>query len=522
MHAVPPGPASYAPPAAAHAYKGKKFLDADRTLAGAMKNYRLLLIAVGCALAVCSAVQAQPRAFPTEHGGTFNGVKLRYTANVGETILQDETGTPTVSMFATSYVRKGIKQQDLQRRPVLFLFNGGPGAASMWLHVGAFGPKRVKLPQDLAADVKPPFELIDNAYTVLDAADIVLIDPPETGYSRLLPGVDPKQFYTAAGDAKATAQFIAKWSKANGRDASPKYVLGESYGTIRAALVAEELSKKEPLAGVILVGQAVNIVETVQRAGNIVGYAVNLPALTSIAAYHGRIDVAGRSQQALLDESYNFAMTDYLAALAQGNQLPQARREQIAARLAALTGISAEYYLANGLVISKEKFRSELLKDRGLIVGMYDARYTAPTPEPGKRAADPSMKVQPAFTAAVTDHLKNNLHVTLNEEYRPADSAVRGPAAWDYGAPPSPFSDYDFPSAISRVMSAQPEFRLMIGTGLYDTTTTFGPVRYMVTRSNFPADRVVLQTYEGGHMAYTSEAALKKLTDDVRAFIGPR
>lgn len=500
-----------------------------------MKTHRLLLVAVGATLAhltCAAAVQAQPetqlaaptplRAYTSEHSGTFNGVKLRYTATVGETILQDETGTPTASMFSTSYVRKGVKAKDLPRRPVLFLFNGGPGSASMWLHVGAFGPKRVKLPQDIAADVKPPFELVDNSYTVLDVADIVLIDPPETGYSRVLKGVDPLQFRSAAGDAKAIAQLIAKWSEANGRDSSPQYVLGESYGTIRAALVAEELSKKHPLAGLMLVGQAVNIVETVQRAGNIVGYAVNLPALTTIAAYHGRIAVAGRSQQALLDESYQFAMNDYLTALAQGNQLPRQRREQIAARLEALTGISAEYYLAHGLVISKQDFRVELLKDRGLILGMYDARYTGPAPAPGKNAGDPSLKVQPAFIAAVTDHLKNNLHVTLNEEYRPADAAVRGPNAWDYGAPPSPFSDYDFPSAISRVMSAQPRFRLMLGTGLYDTTTTFGPVRYMVSRSDWPADRVVLHTYEGGHMSYTNEAALKALTADVRAFIAPR
>jgi carboxypeptidase C (cathepsin A) len=132
------------------------------------------------------------------------------------------------------------------------------------------------------------------------------------------------------------------------------------------------------------------------------------------------------------------------------------------------------------------------------------------------------MKVQPAFIAAVTDHLKNNLHVTLSDEYRPADPGVRGPAAWDYGAPPSPFSDYDFPAAFSRVMAAQADFRLMIGTGIYDTTTTVGPARYMVARSNFPANRVVLRTYEGGHMAYTSEAALKALTDDVRAFIGSK
>lgn len=178
-------------------------------------NYRLPC-AVGIAATLLSTslaltspiVQAQPeaqtqlsappplRAFTTEHAGTFNGVKVRYVATVGELLLQDDAGTPTVSMFSTSYVRKGIKKQDLQRRPVLFLFNGGPGAASMWLHVGAFGPKRVKLPQDVSAEAQPPFELIDNRYALFDSADVVFIDPPETGYSRLLAGIDPKPFRT--------------------------------------------------------------------------------------------------------------------------------------------------------------------------------------------------------------------------------------------------------------------------------------------------------------------------------------
>jgi carboxypeptidase C (cathepsin A) len=263
------------------------------------------------------AAQAQtaaPRAFITKRSGTFNGQQAHYVATVGETILNDEAGAATASLFSTSYVREDAN--DKARRPVIFAFNGGPGASSTFLHMGALGPKRVIYPADLNAEIAPPYELADNNYAPLDVADLVFIDPVETGYSRLTPGAKRESFYTAAGDAKSVAQFIQAWVKVNAREASPKYVLGESYGTIRAALVAGELAKSGATVapdGVILLGQALNIVETVQRAGNAMGYAANLPALTAIAWYHNRIDRTGKTLDGLLDESYNFAMSDDLS-----------------------------------------------------------------------------------------------------------------------------------------------------------------------------------------------------------------
>lgn len=453
------------------------------------------------------AQTAAPRRFVTQHQGTFNGQPIRYTATVSETILKDEAA----SIFSTSYVRDGVT--DKARRPVIFAFNGGPGAASVWLHMGALGPKRVLIPADPNAEIKAPYTVVDNPYALLDVADVVLIDPVETGYSRLLPGAKRESFFTAAGDAKAVAQFIQAWSKANGREASPKYLVGESYGTIRAVIVAEELAKAgrdAALDGVVLLGQAVNIVETVQRAGNAVGYAVNLPALTAIAWYHNRINREGRTLEGVLDESYAFALSEYLPALARGRELSEAERQRIAQRLYELSGVSAAWYLTHDLQITKERFREELLKDKGLIVGRYDARYVS-------TEADPGAKLSPPYESAVKEHLTKTLGVKLTDDYRAINRSLA--EAWDYGGPRSPFADYDFAGAFARVMRTQPHLRLLVGTGLYDTTTTTGAARYLLARYAFPSERVISRQYEGGHMFYSNEAALKAFAADLRAFV---
>jgi carboxypeptidase C (cathepsin A) len=479
-------------------------------------NGTIAALLLGATLAAQSPAGGQP-AFVTRHQGVFNGQRVAYTATVGEVIVADENGKPAASIFSTSYVREDAAGSP--RRPVLFLFNGGPGSPSVLLHMGAFGPQRVDLPADIAAPVAPPYRLIENPYTVLDAADLVFIDPPETGYSRILPGANRAPFYSAPGDARYVAQFVRSWVKSNGREASPKFMLGESYGTIRAVLVAAELAKAGPegsLDGIVLLGQAVNMVETVQRAGNIVGYAVNLPTLTAIAWYHQRIDRRGKSLDAWIDESYAFATGEYLTALARGRDLPQAARERIAGRLAELTGLSASYYLENDLAITKERFRQEILKDKGLITGQYDGRYTGPAADSAGRSADPSMKMYPAFTALIGKHLTETLGVKLPQEYRTSDPGARN---WNYGAPPSPFSDYDWSASVTRAMRAKPGFRMMVGTGAYDMTTTIGATRYFISRGGFPPERVISRVYDGGHMAYTNEAALKALTADVRAFI---
>jgi carboxypeptidase C (cathepsin A) len=360
----------------------------------------------------------------------------------------------------------------------------------------------------------------DNTYTVLDIADLVFFDPAETGFSRVLSGGKREAFYTSDGDANAAAQFVENWSRANGRETSPKFVLGESYGTIRAALMAGALAKTMPLDGVYLFGQAINIVETSQRAQNVLGYATNLPALASVAVYHGKASLKGKSMSAFIDDTYQWSMGEYLQALLRGHDLPLARQQSIAQHLQQISGIDAKYYLEHNLVITKVAFARELLKDRGHMVASYDARYSGPTPKPGDRGVDPFESVRAPIIPLLMAYLKDTLAVTLPmEEYR---DFAPGAGDWVYtptGGAGGPFWDYDFPGVLDKAFAANPRFHLMIGTGIYDLTTTAGPARYLVSKSDYPRDRVSLRLYAGGHMAYTNEPALAAFTADVRAWL---
>jgi carboxypeptidase C (cathepsin A) len=475
---------------------------------------RALIAAGGLALAGGARAQGSGGPFVTRHSGTFNGRRVDYVATVAETV----TAGPNPARFVTtSYVARGA---DAAKRPVLFAFNGGPSASSQTLHMLALGPKRIAVPQDPEAPFAPPYRVVDNTETVLDVADIVLIDPAETGFSRMLPGGRREYFYSLEGDSQSVSDFVVAWIKANGREASPRYVAGESYGTMRAAFMAGQLAQVMPLDGVFLFGQAVNMIETSQRAKNALAYATNITALAAIAAYHGKADRRGRSMNAFIDEAYAWGMGEYLQALVKGYDLPGRERRRVAEKLEAMTGISADYYLANDLAITKIAYARELLKDRGLMLGTYDARYVGALPKPGERPVDPFGKVTAAINPAMMEHYSTRLGVTWTaSEYRPV---APNAGSWTWAptlGPGGPFYDYDYPSRIDQAFQANPRFRLMIGTGIYDLTTTVGPARYMVSRSNWPRERVFQRQYEGGHMAYTHEPSLKAFNADIRAWV---
>jgi carboxypeptidase C (cathepsin A) len=376
------------------------------------------------------------------------------------------------------------------------------------------------MPTDLSKPIDPATPLVDNPETVLDVADIVLIDPPGTGFSRILPGAAPRAFYSVTGDAAAIGEVITRWLADHKRQNAPVYVLGESYGTIRAAAVARLLAKRPQqidLEGVVIMGQALNIIETAQRPMNIVSHAVSLPTLTAIAWYHHRLPGKPRPLAAELSEAETFANGEYLTALAKGNAIEPAERDHIAKRLSELTGISPFYFVNHHLFILKEDFRVELLKDQKLVVGRYDGRYTSPM-GPDGRAPDSTDAVTAAYSAQLLPYLRNELKVDLTDEYRQRDTGNRG-GDWAYGPSTSPFSDWPFGAWLADAMKAEPAMRLLIGTGLYDTTTTIGAADHLVAHTDFPRDRVITRRYEGGHMAYTNPEALKSITGDIRAFI---
>ena len=455
----------------------------------------------------------------TKHDGVFNGKKVAYTATVSETLVPNGAGKPAARIVSTAYTADGV---DRATRPVLFVCNGGPIGPSHPLHMLALGPRRLAIPRDLKA---PPsaFMVVDNAYTVLDVADLVFFDPASTGWSRVLEGVQPEEYYTTDADAQQMAAFVDRWLRENDRLASPKYLLGESYATIRVPETAKQLAHlPQPIVvdGMFLMGQAANQLEVNTRPYNILAPVLGLPSVAATAWYHDRIERNGRTVNQVIDEAMKFGASEYLEALFKGNAaLDDATRTRIANRLESFTGIPASYFVANNLRITRPTFQTELFKKEGMKLGSDDARYMGPASGPEPDAAPASE----AYTAMLR-YFREELKVDRTDEYRrrqfpPSTERGRGGGGWAYASTASPFSDFAYTSSITEVMNKNPNFRVVVGSGIYDMKTTTGAAEYLVAQSGWSKARVRISRYEGGHMAYTNESALKKFTDDVRMLV---
>ncbi|MES2058062.1 MAG: peptidase S10 [Pseudomonadota bacterium] len=452
----------------------------------------------------------------TRHRGTFHDRTIGYTATVEGLVVTSGPQRSSARIVSFAYTRDGA---DPRARPVMFLFNGGPIVSSPYVHIGGLGPRRVAFPDDVTADPST-FRLVDNAYSPLDAVDLVFVDPASTGFSRVAAGTKPSDYYSIPADAAQFAAFIRTWLHAHGRERAPVYLFGESYGTNRAATIAGQLAEGPdplPLAGVFIYGQALNIIEYAQRPGNIVSYVASLPTVAAIGWYQHRVEHRGRTFDQFLAEARSFAKGDYLAALYRGDDLSAAERQRIATRLQAFSGISADWYLANGLRITKERYRAELLKDRGLLLGRSDARYTAPITDKGA-APDPSDVLSDAIQRIFPAYLKTELGVDWTDPYIPA-APVHSLEEWGWGFGTSPFGDWPYQLGITRMMALNPRFRLVVGNGIYDTQTTMGAAEYLVTQSGWDRARVTLRYYDGGHMGYSVGATAKAIGDDIRTLV---
>lgn len=448
----------------------------------------------------------------TRHRGVFNGQRIAYTATIEPLVVASGASQAKVVSFA--YTRDGTNPRT---RPVLFLFNGGPIVPSLYVHLGGLGPKRVAFPDDVAAN-PASFRLIDNPDSPLDAMDLVFVDPASTGFSRVMPGTDPHAYFSVPADAAQVAAFIRAWLKAKGRDGAPVYLFGESYGTNRAATIAGQLSEghdRLPLAGVFLLGQAVNILEYAQRPNNVVSYVASLPTLATIAYYHDRAEKKGRSLADFLADARMFAKGEYLTALYAGDAIADPQRREVAARLQAFTGIPADWYATHRLRITKEAFRLALLKDRGLLLGRADARYVAPVTDKGG-ALDPSSVVTDTIERLFGDYLKTDLKVDWRDPYV---MSVPLPSLddWNWGFGSSPFGDWAYAAGLTKAMTLNPRFRLVIGNGMYDTQTTMGAAELLATQYGWDPSRVALHYYVGGHVSYSVAASAKAIGDDIRA-----
>jgi carboxypeptidase C (cathepsin A) len=454
----------------------------------------------------------------TKHTGTFNGKQVAYTATVDETVVPNASGRPAARIVSVAYTADGSNPAT---RPVIFISNGGPIAPSIYLHVMGLGPRVLSIPEDLEAD-SSQFRLVDNPHAVLDVADLVFYDPPSTGWSRVLEGVRVEEFYTVDADAQQMAAFVDRWTRENSRTASPKYLLGESYATIRVPEAAKQLARlPEPvlLDGVFLMGQAANQLEVNTRPYNIISPAIGLPSIAATAWYHNKVNRNGLTVYQWMDSARAFSATEYINALFKGTAALDGAKNRIASRLQSLTGIPAAYFLANNLRITRPTFQQELFKAEGLKLGSDDARYSGPVrgPEPD---AGPAGAVFGAFDA----YVRNELKVARTEEFRrrqlppsTAGEGARGAGAWSYAPGASPFNDFAYTTSITEVLNKNPKFRVYIGSGIYDMKTTTGAADYLVAQSGWPQDRVRIAYYEGGHMAYTNPAALKQFNADVRA-----
>ncbi|CAN7454414.1 hypothetical protein LJR164_002984 [Phenylobacterium sp. LjRoot164] len=467
-------------------------------------------------------VVAAPRAFASDHAGVFMGKKVAYRTTLQETTLKGADGQPAASLFSFSYVAKGAKPD----RPVVFVFNGGPGSSSVWLHMGMLGPRRIAMADPVKPPTVPPFALEDNPYSLLDVADLVFIDPIGTGYSRLLPGGKAEDFYGVAQDARATSEFIQGWLTANGRWNSPKFLMGESYGTVRASVVATNLmgGPMSPagalgattLNGVIILGPAFDM-NRGGGAGDDRSALASLPTMAATAWVHGK--AAGPSAEAAAENARRFAREVYLPALYAGEELPAADKAKVAEGLAALTGLPAQAWLDADLRISLSKFGELLLKDKGLQIGAYDGRYTLPLAASGGDpvADDPAMgQYTPSFVAGLNQYVEQDLRVKAPSTYQSIAFADVN-SRWNWGAGPRNYAE-DLATAMRR----NPALGVFVGSGYYDLVTTFGAAETVARHSGLARDRLTMKVYPSGHMPYLGDDSARLLAADIRAFLAQR
>ena len=469
----------------------------------------------------------------SEHEALIGGETVRYRAAAGRMLLREEDNKRKASFFYVAYTRVE-EGADPATRPIVFCFNGGPGSSSVWLHLGAFGPRRVEMTDD-GMPFPPPGRLVDNAESLLDVADLVFVDPVGTGFSRAIPGDEAKQFHHFTRDIETVGEFIRIYLTRNGRWGSPKFIAGESYGTTRAAGLGGHLYNRNGMAlnGLILVSSILNFQTagfdrksyTFER-GNDLPYSVFLPTYAASAWYHGRL---GERLQSLplrevLDEVEEFAAGEYTLALFQGDSLEPERADAIAERLAEYTGLPVEYVKAYHLRIEILRFCKELLRADGRTIGRIDARYTGTDRFRAGDAmeSDPSIDaVLGAYTSALNDYVRRELEYDSELPYEVMSDKVW--QNWDY----EDFKNahVDVSETLRETMSRNPFMRVFVANGYYDLATPHFATEYTFDHLGLDAslrENVQMAYYEAGHMMYVHAESRRKLAADLRAFLaGP-
>jgi carboxypeptidase C (cathepsin A) len=497
-----------------------------------MKKIYCLLITV-CACITSSAyseeaAMAQTPPTPVEelretfHEIVLNGETVEYKASTGNLVIKDESREPAANIFFVAYTKEGSESP----RPVTFCFNGGPGASSVWLHLGFAGPKRL----DVVSQEEitgPPYDLVDNVYSLLDVTDIVFIDPVSTGYSHSIPRESEKDFHGIHSDIASVGEFIRLYTTRYGRWNTPKYLMGESYGAVRAAGVAEHLYDKAHMSfdGLILVSPALDFQTVFGGNKNDMPHLFWLPTYAATALYHGKYSGEKKLLEEVLEEAETFARTDYFSALMAGDTIKKQERESVIERYSKYTGLSLKDIERNNLRVKNYRFTKLMLFDEGLVLGRFDTRISGPILDYAENhmGYDPGYEsIVDVFTAGANYYLRKDLEYSSDEEYKVISNVF--PWDFEYNQSGSPFN-IGFPNlsqALDVTMTKNPRMKLFVAMGYYDLATPYYGVEHTLSHLNIPeAQRgnIEKQYYHAGHMMFLHKPSLEKLHKDVSAFI---
>jgi carboxypeptidase C (cathepsin A) len=452
--------------------------------------------------------------------------ELKYKVYTGTMVLKEEDDAKSehkakVSIFYVAYIADTPRSG--KPRPLTFSFNGGPGSSSVWLHLGLLGPRRLNF-QDNGSTPPPPYELVDNEYSLLDSTDLVFIDPVTTGYSRTVPGEEAKQFHGFQKDVEIVGEFIRLFTTRHKRWTSPKFLIGESYGTTRAAALSGHLQDKHGmyLNGIMLVSSILDFSTADFNRGNDLPHIFFLPTFAATAWYHRKLDSElQKNLGALMTEVRDFALGEYTLALMKGDALPQQQREAIARKLARYTGLSVDYVLRTNLRIEIFRFTKELLRTERRTVGRLDSRFTAVDRDAAGEQPefDPSYAaIQGPFTAALNHYIRAELEFETDLPYEILSGRVH---PWSFKEHENQY--VNVAETLRRAMSENPALKVYIANGYYDMATPFFATEYTFDHMQLEPHlrgNISMEYYEAGHMMYIHDPSLaaqkKHLTDFIK------